>query len=259
MAFIACVLAMDGTKLMPIRNPKRVRKLLKSGNAKIIGHRPFAIQLTRESEKNVQPIEFCMDSGELYIGISIKTEKSELVSEQRTLFPNEKEYHDDQRKYRRSRRNRKRYRQPRFDNRKKAKGWFAPSIRNKRDQHIMCFKRYFDRMPISDVYVEVGQFDTQVLEAVEAGRDIPKGLDYQYGPTYGHDTLREAVFARDNYTCICCHSTIGKICTGKDKNGKLKYKAGEVILRMHHLGFKTRIGAIECRTSLQYARNAIHQ
>ena len=52
MAFIACVLALDGTKLMPIQNPKRVRKLLKSRNAVIVGHKPFTIQLTRDSEKN---------------------------------------------------------------------------------------------------------------------------------------------------------------------------------------------------------------
>ena len=179
-----------------------------------------------------------MDAGEHHIGISIKTEKSELISEQRDLLSDEKEHHDDQRKYRRSRRNRIRYRKPRFDNRNKTKGWFAPSIENKKNQHIRCFKRHFDRMPISDAYIEVGQFDTQVLEAVESGKQIPEGKDYQHGPTYGYDTLREAVFARDDYTCICCGSTIGKVCAGKDSNGKPVYKSGDVILRMHHLGFK---------------------
>ncbi len=52
----------------------------------------------------------------------------------------------------------------------------------------------------------------------------PQGNDYQQGEQYGYATLREAVFARDNYTCICC--------------GKSAVKDG-VILKIHHLGYLT--------------------
>ena len=72
------VIALDGTKLMPA-NRAIVRKLLKKGKAIIYKHSPFAIQLTYESEKNVQPIEFCENTGATHLGISIKSEKHEAV------------------------------------------------------------------------------------------------------------------------------------------------------------------------------------
>ena len=52
------VLALDGTKLMPTSNIKKVRKLLKSNRAIIYKYHPFTIQLQYESEKHTQPIEF---------------------------------------------------------------------------------------------------------------------------------------------------------------------------------------------------------
>ena len=68
------VIALDGTRLMPT-NRAKARKFLKTGKAIIYKHSPFAIQLTYESEKNVQPIEFCEDTGSVSIGVSIKSEK----------------------------------------------------------------------------------------------------------------------------------------------------------------------------------------
>ena len=107
--------------------------------------------------------------------------------------------------------------------------WLAPSVKNKELNHIRIAERYAKVCPITDMHFECGSFDTQTLQAVEEGRPIPEGKDFQHGPTYGYDTLREAIFARDNYTCICCGKGI------KDnKKGK-----NPVILRMHHLGFKT--------------------
>ena len=228
------VLAHDGTPLMPTFNWKKVRKMLKNGKAVIAKHDPFTIRLTYESAMNTQPVEFCCDAGEAHIGISIKSEKHEFVHEQRDNLADEKERHDDQRKYRRARRNRKRYRKPRFDNRKKEEGTLAPSVQHKKDNHVRLYKKYKEVCPVSSVTVEVGCFDTQALMATEAGRPIPEGADYQHGPRFGYDNLREAVFARDKYTCIVCKSTIGK---RKMPDGT--FKSDSVILRMHHLGFKT--------------------
>ena len=39
--------------------------------------------------------------------------------------------------YRNNRRNRLRHRKPRFDNRKIAKGWFAPSLEHKLDRRYL--------------------------------------------------------------------------------------------------------------------------
>ena len=83
---------------------------------------------------------------------------------------------------------------------------------------------YYEVCPITSATFEMGQFDTQLLKAIENGDDIPQGIDYQHGEQYGYSTLREAVFTRDNYTCICC--------------GKSVIKDG-VILKIHHLGYRT--------------------
>ena len=220
------VLSSSNKKLMPT-NEYRARQLIKSGKASVYKYRPFTIKLTAREDGYVQPIEYCCDTGYQYIGISIKSHKHEYVNEQRTLLKDETEKHNDCRKYRNARRNRKtRYRKARWNNRRDnliCKDGFAPSIRNKRDIHIQLFKMYYDVMPITNTTFEMGQFDTQVLKAIEENKPIPQGTDYQQGEQYGYSTLREAVFSRDNYTCICCDKS-----TMKDG----------VILKIHHLGYR---------------------
>lgn len=220
------VLSSTNKKLMPT-NEYRARKLLKSGKATIYKYRPFTIKLTVREDGYTQLIEYCCDTGYQHIGISIKSHRHEYVNEERILLKNETERHNDCRKYRRTRRNKLRYRKARWNNRRNnqiCKDGFAPSIRNKRDIHINLFKMYYEVCPITSATFEMGQFDTQLLKAVENGDDIPQGIDYQHGEQYGYSTLREAVFVRDNYTCICC--------------GKSAIKDG-VILKIHHLGYRT--------------------
>ena len=216
------VIAEDGTKLMPTTNVKKVRKLLRTRRAVICKHNPFTIKLKYQSTKYTQPIEFKEDAGYQNIGVSITSQKHEYVSETRVMLNNEVEKHNDCRKYRRARRNRLRYRKPRFDNRAIAKGWLTPSLAHKKDLHIKIFEMYNEVCPITSVVIEVAQFDTQVLKAVQDGAPLPSGTDYQHGERYGYDTLREAVFARDGYTCIIC------------KRNAIK---DNIILRVHHLGF----------------------
>lgn len=218
------IIANDGTKLMPTSNIKKVRKLLRTGKAIICKHSPFTIQLTYDSAKFTQPIEFKEDTGYQTIGVSSCSAKHEYVQEERILLKDEVEKHNDCRKYRRARRNRLRYRKPRFNNRKATNqpGWLAPSLKNKAHQHLRILQMYSAVMPITSVIVEVAQFDTQVLKAVQEGKPLPSGPDYQHGERYGYDTLREAVFARDGYKCICC------------KKSAIK---DNVILRAHHLGY----------------------
>lgn len=209
--------------LMPT-NTYRARKLLKSGRAVIYRYRPvFTIRITDRKDGDVQPMEYCCDTGYQHTGISISSQKHEYVNEQRDLLSDETERHNDCRKLRHTRRNHKRYRKARFDNRKRmiAKDGFAPSIRNKRDVQTDLYKGYCEIFPITSAVFEMGQFDTQILKAMEEGKPLPEGTDYQQGERYGIATLREAVFARDNHTCIFCGRSI--------KDGAM--------LHMHHLGF----------------------
>lgn len=185
----------------------------------IIKHHPFTIQLLYDSKTNTQPIEICEDVGYNYIGISVKSESHEYVSAQYDTLQDEKEHHDDCRKYRRTRRNRLRYRKPRFDNRKRSEGWLAPSLEHKKQLNIRLIERYVSVIPITRATVEVGSFDTMLLQAIQKGESKPEGVDYQKGPRYNLATLREAVFYRDDYTC--------QVCGRKITDG--------AILHMHHM------------------------
>lgn len=215
------VISKYGERLMPTTRLGKVKHMLKDGRAVIYKRNPFTIQLTYETTTYIQPIELCEDTGYLHIGVSTKSKSQEYISEQYDLLKDETQRHDDCRKYSRTRRNRKRYRAPRFNNHRK-KGRLAPSIQNKADRHLDVLSKYISVCPITRIILEVGQFDPVVLDAMDKGRPLPSGLDYQHGPKYGVNTLREAVFQRDHHTCLFC--------------GRSALKDG-AILHMHHLLF----------------------
>ena len=68
------VVDLSGRPLMPT-NEYRARKLLKSKKATVYGYHPFTIQLTERETGDVQPVELCMDTGYLHIGMSVKSKK----------------------------------------------------------------------------------------------------------------------------------------------------------------------------------------
>lgn len=78
------VISNAGIKLMPTSEYK-ARKLLKHGKAVIHKYKPFTIQLTKRNTGDIQPIEYCCDTGYQHIGISIKSQKYEYVNEERIL------------------------------------------------------------------------------------------------------------------------------------------------------------------------------
>lgn len=195
-----------GEPLMPTKRHGKVRHLLKDKQAVVHCRRPFTIRLLYDTPDAVEPVELCMDTGYAHIGVSVKTEKWEILSAQFDLLEDEKQRHDDRRKYRRARRNRLRYRAPRFNNRRASKkeGWLAPSIRNKADRHVDLVRRLINVCPVTDIWLEMGSFDTMLLKAIQEGRPLPEGTDYQRGGQYGTETLRAAAFQRDGHQCIFC-------------------------------------------------------
>ena len=219
------VISKTGIVLMPT-SEYRARKLLDSGKAIIYGYRPFTIQLTERETGDVQPVELCVDTGYIHIGVSVKSEKHEYLGLQVDTLTDEKAKHDDRRMYRRQRRNRKRYRKSRFDNRKRKSGWLAPSLEHKKEINLQIITAICGVYPIADITLEMGNFDTQVLKAKEEGKQIPQGTDYQHGERYGIATLREAVFTRDGYKCQCCDRGI--------KDG--------AILHAHHIQYRSQGG-----------------
>lgn len=122
------------------------------------------------------------------------------------------------------RRNRKtRYRKPRFNNRthSKHKGWLAPSVETKIQEHVTAIKHVCKILPVAKVVIETAEFDLQLLKAVADGKPVPRGEDYQKGEMLGHYNVRQYVLWRDGYACQCCG-----IHPDKDK---------EVKLHVHHL------------------------
>lgn len=222
---MVAVLSKTGMKLMPTSEYK-ARRLLRKGKASIEKHKPFTIRLEEREGGAVQPVAVCMDTGYQHIGVSVKSKKHEYLSLQIDTLKDEKERHDSRRMYRRQRRSRLRYRAPRFDNRRREEGWLAPSLKHKPEIHLQVLTKICAVFPVTSITMEMGQFDTQLLKAVEEGRPAPEGTDYQYGERYGIATLREAVFTRDHYTCQCCGRTI------KDN----------AILHAHHIRYRSQGG-----------------
>ena len=69
----------QGQPLMPTTRVGKVRRLLKSGKAVIYKRDPFTIQLQYDTTNYTQPMELCVDTGYLYVGCSVKSEKKERL------------------------------------------------------------------------------------------------------------------------------------------------------------------------------------
>ena len=213
------VISSSGQPLMPTENHAKVRILLKTKKAKVIKRCPFAIQLAYDNTTYTQDIALGVDSGSKHIGLS-------ATAKNKVLFESDVELRNDivdllstRRQNRRARRNRKtRYRKPRFNNRKRKDGWLAPSVQTKIDTHLTVIRKIHEILPISKIIVEVASFDIQKIQAVQTGKSVPEGTDYQKGDQLGFWNVREYVFFRDGHQCQCC-------------KGKLKDK----ILNVHHI------------------------
>lgn len=200
------VINQHGHPLMPC-SPRKARYLLDQQLAKVIKRTPFTIQLLHGSAGYTQEVILGVDAGSKTIGLSASTVTEELFAAE--VYPrNDVVGHmSDRRAFRRARRNRKtRYRKPRFNNRvrSKHKGWLAPSVEVKIQEHITAINRACALLPISKVVVVTAEFDLQLLKAIEQGKLVPQGEDYQKGDQYGHYNLRQYVLFRAGYKCECC-------------------------------------------------------
>lgn len=201
------VLDIDGQPLMPTARHGKVRRLLNSHLAKVVKRCPFTMQLLYQSTKEIQPVSLGVDAGSKHIGLAATTEQKVLYQEELTPRNDVVKLLSAKRACRHSRRNRKtRYRKPRFNNRvhSKHKGWLAPSVEVKIQEHITAIKNICKILPASEIHVETAEFDLQRLKAMEEGKTFPVGTDYQLGEQYDFYNTRQYVLHRDGYTCQCC-------------------------------------------------------
>ncbi len=192
---------------MPTARHGKVRRLLNSHLAKVVKRCPFTIQLLYQSTKEIQPVSLGVDAGSKHIGLAATTEQKVLYQEELTPRNDVVKLLSAKRACRHSRRNRKtRYRKPRFNNRvhSKHKGWLAPSVEVKIQEHITAIKNICKILPASEIHVETAEFDLQRLKAMEEGKTFPVGTDYQLGEQYDFYNTRQYVLHRDGYTCQCC-------------------------------------------------------
>ena len=195
-----------GKPLMPC-SPRKARVLLKQKKASVVKRTPFTIKLLHGSAGYKQPVILGVDAGSKHIGLSATTKKQELYCEEFTPRNDVVDLLSTRRELRRTRRNRKtRYRAPKYDNRvrSKHKGWLAPSVEVKIQEHITVIKHVCRILPIVLVRVETAEFDTQRFKAMLEGKPLPVGTDYQLGEMYDEYNVRQYVLKRDNYTCQCC-------------------------------------------------------
>ena len=200
------VLNKHGQPLMPC-SPAKTRRLLEAGKAKVIKRTPFTIQLLYGSTGYKQTIIHGVDAGSKTIGMSASTKSAELFAGEVTPRNDVVKNLSTRREFRRARRNRKtRYRKPRFNNRvrSKHKGWLAPSVEVKIQEHITAIQKVCSILPISKVVVETAEFDLQLLKAIADGKPVPEGEDYQKGEMLGQYNVRQYVLWRDCYACQCC-------------------------------------------------------
>lgn len=206
----------NGNPMMPTTRYSHVRKLLRDGKAIVVSKFPFTIKLTYETKTSYkQRISLGVDCGTAHVGLSACTEKQELFAAEVKLRTDIVELLSTRRECRHSRRERLRYRKPRWLNRtkNKKKGWIPPSVRHKVDSHIRLINQVCSILPVSEIHLEVGNFDTQKMK----NPDI-KGEEYQQGEQLGFWNVREYVLYRDNHTC--------QNCKGKSK---------DKVLNVHHI------------------------
>ena len=208
------VLNIEGKTLMPCSEAK-ARKLLKQNKTKIYKREPFTVQLLFECENQIQEISLGVDAGSKHIGLSATTHQKELYAADVELRNDIVNLLSTRRENRRTRRNRLRYRKPRFDNRVSSKksGWLAPSVLNKIQTHLKVIENIHKFLPITKIIVETASFDVQKIKNPNIS-----GIEYQQGKQLDFWNVREYVLWRDNHQC--------QYCKGKSKDS---------VLNVHHL------------------------
>lgn len=192
------VLNQRGNPLMPC-SPRKAKLLLKQGKAKVVKLYPFTIQLTHATGEVKQEIVLGIDLGYKNIGFSCVTKKQELIGGTVTLENDMSKRLLKRKMYRRCRRNRLWCRKPRFLNRGK-KEWLAPSIKRRIDTHVNLVGRLKKILPISQVDIEVANFDIQKINNFSI-----KGEEYQQGNLYTYENVKAFILAREHGRCQLCN------------------------------------------------------
>jgi len=176
------------------------RKLLNDGKAAVFRRFPFTIILKKEVTATPQLIALKLDPGSKTTGIA-------LVQGDKVLFGAELTHRgqvikmslESRRASRQGRRARHtRYRQARFLNRARPKGWLAPSLQHRVETTLTWVNKFIKIAPIGSIVQELVRFDLQQIENPEIS-----GIEYQQGELAGYE-VREYLLNKWDRKCSYC-------------------------------------------------------
>lgn len=187
-------------------HPARARFLLQAGYAAVLRRYPFTIMMKDEKQdREPEPLRIKIDPGSTTTGLAIVNDATGQVVWAADLAhrgQRVKHHLAKRRACRHSRRHRHtRYRQPRFLNRSRRKGWLPPSVESRLQNVLTWVKRLRTVCPIGAISQELVRFDMQMLE-----QPAIAGIQYQQGTLQGYET-REYVLEKWGRTCVYCGAT----------------------------------------------------
>ncbi|WP_293129134.1 RNA-guided endonuclease IscB [Microcoleus sp. bin38.metabat.b11b12b14.051] len=180
--------------------PSIARKLLAAGKAAVFRRFPYTIILKKAVTATIESISLKLDPGSKTTGIA-------LLQGEKVIFGAELTHRgqaikaslESRRLLRRVRRNRHtRYRQARFLNRTRRKGWLAPSLQHRVETTLTWVDKLRRLVPLSSIAMELVRFDLQQLENPEIS-----GVEYQQGELLGYE-VREYLLNKWNRKCAYC-------------------------------------------------------
>jgi len=201
------VLVIDKNKqpLMPC-HPARARELLNKGKAAVYRTFPFTIILKEREGGDTQPIAFKIDPGSKATGMALV---ADFKRGKRVIWAGELTHRGQQirdallsrRQLRRSRRaGHTRYRQARFDNRRRPEEWLPPSLQSRVENIWTWEHRLSKACPITHIAQELVKFDTQLMANAEI-----RGVEYQQGELAGYK-VREYLLEKWQRQCAYCNA-----------------------------------------------------
>ena len=180
--------------------PSIARKLLAAGKAAVFRRFPYTIILKKAVTASIESISLKLDPGSKTTGIA-------LLQGEKVIFGAELTHRgqaikaslESRRAIRRGRRARHtRYRQARFLNRTRRKGWLAPSLQHRVETTLTWVNKFIRLAPVSSIAMELVRFDLQQLENPEIS-----GVEYQQGELLGYE-IREYLLNKWNRKCAYC-------------------------------------------------------
>lgn len=189
------------TPMNPI-HPAHARELMERGKAAVFRQYPFTLIMKRVVENIVTyPLLLKIDPGSKFTGISLVNNRDEVIwgMELEHRGQTIKKDLTTRSQVRHSRRSRNtRYRQARFLNRTRPKGWLPPSLMHRVLTTDTWVKRIRKFAPVVEIRQELVKFDLQQMENPEIS-----GTEYQQGTLVGYE-VREYLLEKWGRKCTYC-------------------------------------------------------